>query len=455
MHDSPTRRPTPRPPAAVPTRRRPAGWPHAAAALLAAGWCAGTPAPAQDEAASAASAPSAPAADAPAADAGEANPPGPALPPNFQPPPAKPESLFTATPLIDQAESATLKTQVNRQNIRNVLRAGPLNADTRKLLTTWADWRARNLTLAGVPDDPAQLRETAEDFLQEIRRAGGGAGNERNQRVFKAAVFDAVIEAVRPLLTNHLLVRVQAVYLLSELDLKVRRDQPQEGYGPAIAPLLEVVADGDMSEPVQGLKTFAVRTIDEILRTTGEVPGDLRLRTGEVLAAALRDHPEAAGWYQSRLAQALPRVGVRDTSPLTSALTAALTDESRPFEARAAAAAALTRIAGVAGPERDRLPAAIRGLAEEMAAAYNAKPTFELRWAFLPLYFSLHPQTPAERNGLPGSAVLKAASLPGDLASVEQFVTPIVEHVRGQDPRANAAGKFEPIPAGLLAPAGP
>ena len=395
---------------------------------------------------------SAPDSTGQATDPSEANPPGPPLPPDFEPPPAKPEELFTVNPLITQQESATLKTQVNRDGIRSVLPGGPLNDNTRKLLATWADWRARSMTQPGLVEDPIKLQKEAGDFIREIRLAGSRAGNDRDKRALKQAAFAAITDAVRPLLDNHLLIRLQAIYLLSELDLTVRRGQPPEGYGPAIDPLLEVVADPDTSEPMQGVKTFAVRTISEILRSTGEIPGDLRLRTGEVLSKELREHPDAHGWYQSRLARTLPWVGVRDTAPLVSALSVTLTDESRPFEARAAAAAGLTRIAGLGGPERDQLPGAIRALAEQMAAAYNAKPTFELRWAFIPLYLALHTESAAEQNRLPSGAVLKSASLPGDLAAVEQFVTPIVAHVRGQDARQNAAGTFQPIPAELLAP---
>ena len=438
------------------TPRRTSARPTAAASLFAAAllgvW--GAPASVAQQGVASATAPASP--DSTGRAAGDdANPPGPPLPPDFKTPPEKPQDLYEVRPLIDEAESEQLRRDVYSRRFNSVIKSGPLDDGTRKLFRDWADWQARKLTMAQFVDDPVKLREEQEvRFLRFIRSAGTLAGGDRQKRALRAAVFDAVTQAVRPLLENHILVRLQAIYILSELDLSVRRDAPQEGYGPAIDPLLGVVADENMTEPMQGVKTFAVRTIAEILTSTGEIPGDLRLRTGEVLAKALRDHPEARGWYQSRLASTLPLVGVSDTVPLIAALTATLNDESRPFVARAAAAAALTRIGGLSGPERDGLPGAIRALTGQMASAYNENPTFELRWAFVPLYLALHVETSAERNRLPGGAVLKSTSLPGDLAAVERFVTPIVAHVRGQDPKQNAAGKFQPIPAALLNPEG-
>ena len=225
-------------------------------------------------------------------------------------------------------------------------------------------------------------------------------------------------------------------------------------WGPALNPLLEIHrATGDeLTE--QAVKMVVADAAARVARTGLEVPGDTEIAFVKTWADRLAGHPDDPGLYQSVLARAIADVGLRDAAA-DRALFAVLTDKARPFEARSAAAMALSRRPGLAADVRSELPDALLDLGRAMAEGYNARPNAEFVEAFRRLEWAFLPVAPSELTRLKelSGTVIAAPQVPPFLKATYDRVHPLVKHVCGQDLRVPPS-QWSKIPDPLLAEAG-
>ncbi|QDT15473.1 hypothetical protein [Alienimonas californiensis] len=407
---------------------------------------------------------------------------GPPLPRGIQPPPTKPESMKTVTPLVTEQELKDLEAAVNRARYRDVLEVGPTNADNRAVIENWAKWRVAQLTgpappkpveepKAGaqpavpaepaVPEPPGPMvedrRALAAAVAELIREANRGVGPRRGGRGVeeaRLAVFPILAAELVKLKDNHLVLRTQAIKALSRLEVAGdgTPSNPFKRFGPALGPLLEIYkATGD-SEPELAVKYQAAAAIAFVAENGRNVPGALQFEAANLFASDLVAHPEYPGWMQGGLATAVARLNLREPE-LSRKLLVAVQDESRPFEARTRAAAALVRLPGAPSDVKGALPTALENLGRAMAKSYNTRPSAEHVENFRTLEFAFKPIAPSEVPRLGGGAILSGETVPSELLPAYSRLHPLVKHVAGQNLGA-PVNRWTPIPADLLANAG-
>ena len=411
------------------------------------------PARAQDDAPRAEGAP---AGNPPAAADDEGPKTGPPLPRGFVPPPEKPASFTTVTPLMTEDQLTEAARALDRARYRTILENGPRDGTEQQILDDWAAWRVAGLTSPALMENRPQLQQAADELLREANRTVGGRGGGRSAQDVKKQAFAALSRELGKLKDNHLVLRVVAAKLLGELQLDdgrgggggVRR------YGPAVVPLLAIYeGTGDDSsalvDPEYAAKLAAARALAKVARTGEGVPGDVEQKAAEAFTARLEGHPEDPWWFQSRLADAVRGIGLR-LPVLGRRLLTVVQDADRPCEARAAAAMALVRLPSPPAEVREALPDALVALAADIAENYNAAPSGDFLDCVRRLEFSFKPMSRSEVERIPGGAVLTGAEVPGFLRAAYNKAHPVVTHVSAQNP-AKPAGEWAPIPDPVLA----
>ncbi len=423
----------------------------------------------------------APPAAAPAGEeaaAAEAGPKtGPKLPRNIQPPPPKPASFTNVKPLLSPEALDKLGADVRRARYQDVLEVGPTDKDRKVVVENWARWRVAQLTgLAPPPEtddedaepppprplveDRRALSDAVDELIREATRNVGPRGGGRNLEAVRMAVYPILAAELVKLKDNHLVLRTQAIKALSRLEVAGGgRGNPVKRYGPAVGPLLEIYdATGD-SGPELAVKYQAATMLAFVAENGRDVPGALKIQAGERFAQDLADHPEYPGWMQGGLAAAVARLGLGGSTVARQLMTA-VTDESRPFEARTRTAAALVRLPGVPSDVKDALPAALQNLGAAMARGYNASfsprtgPATEYVENFRTLEFAFKPLARSEKDRLGGTLLSEADGATPAFPAIYNRIHPLVKHVANQDLSA-ATSAWTPIPAALLAPLGP
>ncbi|MFH5804603.1 hypothetical protein [Alienimonas sp. DA493] len=413
--------------------------------------------------------------DAAAADPEAGPKTGPPLPRGIQPPPNKPASMTTVTPLASPEELEQLGFAVRQARYRDVLEVGPTNADNRAVIENWAKWRVAQLTGPAPPEeveeDEAEEGEEPEppgpmvedrralaaavaELIREANRNVGPRRGGRGTEEIRLAVFPILAAEVVKLKDNHLVLRTQAIKILSRLEVSGdgSPSNPIRRYGPALGPLLEIYkATGD-AEPELAVKYQAAAAIAFVAEYGRNVPGQLQFEAANLFADDLVAHPEYPGWMQGGLAAAVARLNLREPTLLRKLLTV-VQDESRPFEARTRAAMALVRLPGAPSDVKSALPGALEELGRAMAKSYNTRPSPEHVENFRTLEFAFKPLAPSEVPRLSNTAILTGESVPSELLAAYGRLHPLVKHVANQN-LAAPVNRWTPIPADLLANAG-
>ena len=399
-------------------------------------------------------------AEPPAAPADDAGPKtGPPLPRGFVPPPEKPAAFTTVTPLMTEEQLAEAARALDRARYRDVLENGPRDGAEEQIVQNWAAWRVAGLTSPVLIENRPQLRKAIEDLVREANRTVAGRATGRQTEAVKRQAFAALAAELVKLKENHLVLRIVAAQILGELEMNdgragrggVRR------YGPAVAPLLELyeTAGEDpeaLVDPEYAVKLAAARALAKVARTGDGVPGDVEQRAAEAFTRRLENYPGDPAWFQAGLADATREIGLR-LPVLGRRLLVVLEDGNRPCEARAAAGMAIVRLPGVPAEVRADLPAALEGLARDVAANYNAEPAAEYVACVNRLEWSFKPMARSELATLPEGAILNGADVPDFLRSAYAAAHPVVKHVAGQNKKAPPA-EWTPIPADVLASLG-
>lgn len=365
-----------------------------------------------------------------------------------------------------QSKSKLLEVKLKKLRYRRVLLAGDLNAQSRKIIQDWAEWRVLALSLKQNRKNLAQLRPK---ILQEVAFAARNKNAPNAARDFRKVVCAEVTKRCTQLLDRHYLVRLNGLLILSNLNLMeyvIRPPTPPEAYGPAAEPLLTVLQDPEQHVSLKivaanGLKRIALLAKFDRARAR---------KVGTVLVATFQQkklHP----WYQFRLAEALGNVDLEQLpngrAIIVQALAKAMIDQKLSPRVRCECAKALGRAALPPNVNLKLLTVEIVKLAREMSDLYNADVNavnagkmkrVPAHWpvSFVKIYYAFYPTDYRDepklyirrinaRDRLPG-LMTKFAGRPEVKKACDQ-VKPIVSHVL----RQAASNATNPIPRDAVA----
>ena len=153
--------------------------------------------------------------------------------------------------------------------------------------------------------DPVELERARVKLKRGLAAAVPGQTNLKAQR-FREFVLQEVTKHTAELLDNYLHVRLQAVYILSELTIKpadFRTGAPAVPYAGAAVPLLGVIENADQPLVV---KIAAVNGLTRILKL-GELRTQDRQQIADALIAPARRHLGVL--LVSALGRSSPRLG--------------------------------------------------------------------------------------------------------------------------------------------------
>lgn len=393
--------------------------------------------------------PAEPADEAPAA-------PDAPLPEGFTPPAAKPEYMTLRKPLLTQDEIRKEDGALRLQNVTSVLSSGDPSSANVEILRRWANLRVAELTAV---DEWSKLSElTTPKILLPLRTAGGRQGNPNRVREFREALCKALTEACSKVLDNNFYVRMQAVRVLSELNVReeqVGNQNPPISYVPAMSPLLDVIGNPEQPE---ALKVMAAAGVARIANFADLIPAELKFRAADVLTKELAKG-DTHWWYQARLAEAAAAIELEvdrtGNAVVVTSLLTVIADNNRHCMARSAAAKALGRTPLTPGKFDEKAAAArLAQLARDMSVAYNKQPK-NVQWyeCYLNLFLTFKVNVGENAANLPANCLIRRGSLPAPLNDAFQRITPIVKHVMNQPPNQQKAIPGEMIQqlAALLA----
>ncbi len=381
----------------------------------------------------------------------EPAPAGPALPPDFTPPPAEiPEVMTLRNPLMTDEEIKKEDADLQRSRINSILIGGDPSNDNKNLLQRWANLKIAQMTAVKEWDD---IGEISREMMLVVRGAARSQTNSNRKREFREALCAAMTEACKSVIfDNNFYVRLQAAVILAQLDVVPeepvgRNRDPAEAYVPAAEPLVELLERDDQ---LPALKIAAAAGIGRIA-DHGVIPTQLKYRAGEVMVTELAK-ADTHWWYQMRLAEALAAIDLdvnQDRQPIViQALLDALADDSRHCLARSAAAKALSRTRIPAGG-LDENAAADRlvKLARDMSLKYNKNPA-ATHWhqCYWMLVDAFKPVSQDEVSRLPTDSLLRRGSLPSAYEDAMGRILPVARHVF----QARPGMANQPIPQELI-----
>ena len=303
-------------------------------------------------------------------------------------------------PKITEAEIKEFKT--NEFKFKIALQRGDLD---RELIQQGIRTRVYSLTL--LKGASPKEKEDGAKIVESLRREIYGAGltlPEAGKRSFREFVLQEVTNRCAELLDNHFYPRLQAVVLLSSLNLI----EPEPGaaataavgYTPVLDHLQKVLDEPGQLEPI---KVVAVNGMTRINLTGSTPPSpNQRIRMAHSLIREL-NNPQAHEWYQWRLVECLGSIDqVTDLNGqpfIVNTIQKTLNDRSRPWTVRSAAAKALGRAQLTPDMKVNVFVFEIVNLAKEAAEAVNAENAPKSPYwshCFWDIYCAFKPEDSAE-----------------------------------------------------------
>ena len=366
-------------------------------------------------------------------------PAGPKLPPGFEAPPPRPAVLDIEKEILPETADADFKKIQTKYN--TAMRSGDMNQQ--KLVTQGLEYRILRMADKANRDS---LHTRRGEIIRDIRQCGRLQPNQNQAAKFKKFVLDEAVRISTQLLDNNFYVRLNAVILLSELNVAdgnaVKRT-PAVPFTPAFDPLLTVVTDPEQPEAV---KIAAVRGVSRIARD-GELDNASRVRVGKGLTDELKKR-DANGWYQARLAEALGNVDIVRIAvdgvarPLIAeTLMDVVIDPKRHWIVRSQAASSLGRIPLDGQINIDVIAYKVAELCWQLSNGFHNSPR-EFYWTncFVNVYLAFKPMNQADQ-ARDGGLLTKVnqPTFAGQKAAVEaayERIRPLAAAMTAQDPRA-------------------
>ncbi len=243
---------------------------------------------------------------------------------------------------MTEEEEKALKVELSLKRCDSILRAGESYAKHRELIQKSIEYGVYRLTMVSHRNE---LSKISGSFLRDIRNAAFLQNKPSLAESFRKAYLTDVMAKLVELLDGNFNVRMQAVVLLTELNLieaNAAKQRDAVAFVPVKDPLMAVLKD---KKQKTALKVVAVNGLRRILETADPKTTD-KVDISVVLASEIQDaktHP----WYQMRLAETLGTIDIvrdnRNQPLIVKTLIEVLMDSGRPWVVRATAAHALGR----------------------------------------------------------------------------------------------------------------
>lgn len=366
------------------------------------------------------------------------------LPEDFEPPKPPPEIMTLTKELVDDKDAKQFKR--NQVDYRKALRNGERNNRTEDLIRQGIRYQVLRLSRQELREQK-KLPELREEFERYIAQAGRLQNNQDVAREFRRFVMGVVVENAEKLLDNNFYVRLQAVLILSNLNVQQedRRDEIlPRAYTPAARPLVQVVQNEE--QPVS-VRVVAVNGLKHVL-----LFGDPGASLKREIASALVDDVDDASshwWYQIALVEA---IGALDLTANTSgepflvqALAQVLVDrKNRHWIVRATAAKSLGRVPLAPQIDVRLLTFEVVHLCGQMAQAYNENPNaFYWKECFYKVYLAFRPMNQRETRIYENPGLLTKLGNQQAVSNAYQQILPPARQVLQQNPRE---GNVAPLP---------
>lgn len=243
---------------------------------------------------------------------------------------------------MTEEEEKALKVELQLKNVKSKLRAGESYAKHKELIQKSIEYGVYRLTMVSHRNE---LSKISGSFLRDIRNAAFLQNKPSLAESFRKAYLTDVTAKLIELLDGNFNVRMQAVVLLTELNLieaNAAKRREAVAFIPVKTPLMDVLKD---KKQKTALKVVAVNGLRRILETADPKTTD-KVDIAVALASEIQNaktHP----WYQMRLAETLGTIGIvrdnRNQPLIVKTLVDVLMDVERPWIVRATAARALGR----------------------------------------------------------------------------------------------------------------
>jgi len=324
------------------------------------------------------------------------------LPDNFKPPGKIPEVMTLSKELLKPEEHKEFA--VIRRDYLKALRNGNLSGKSKKHIEDGIRYRVYHL--ADVSERNHLQKVTAE-LLRDIQYAGRILNKQNEIERFREFVLSEVVKRCNDLLDNNFYVRVQAVIILSHLNLTNERinpkpEIPEQAFTPAAEPLLNVINDPDQ---FVSLRVIAVGGLKHIA-WLGDPNNELKLRMASSLireVSSKKNH----WWYQMRICEALGSIDL-ETNPagdpiIVQTLMSIMLDKDRHWRVRSAAAEALGRAPLDPKLDVSLINHKICEFIQEVALAYNQNlDAFYWKRCWTCLYLAYQPLDKKDQDRLVG-----------------------------------------------------
>ncbi len=317
------------------------------------------------------------------------------LPPDFTPPRKNPAAANDGKELttFDKLEKfrRAKRGEGGNSDFTNALKNGI--ATDPALIDRGVQMRVYKMTLHNNRRNLASIRGAIE---RETRNAAKFETNVQRTVQFREFYLTTMLKYLRELLSNHIAVRLNAVMIMSEMDITIddkNKGLFRQAFTGTRQTFHEILQDVD--QPV-AVKIYAAMGLKRVLEVPdAALPKQDRYESAKVLAEQLKD-ASAHPWYQIRLLEALGSVGLlhfgSDQAFALKTLGAVMMDDARPPSVRAEAARRIGHVPLDNTVLADQLAYAYVQLAREMAAHFISDVTAEGRQdAYLRLYLAFRP----------------------------------------------------------------
>lgn len=320
------------------------------------------------------------------------------LPPDFIPPAKVPPEMEIEKELIAEDEIKQLKRRLLTGHFRSIVQNGELNGDTRDLVKDGVKYF---VYLLSRKDNRPVLHEAREQILRLAQNAARLENNPVLSRQFRNFFLSEIVDRSTELLDGNFHVRLQAVFLLSALNI-VEGDPTRgilpEAFAPAAEPLMSIIENE--SQPL-AVKLVAANGLKRI-GLYGELDANQKINIAETLIDEL-EKKEAHWWYQIVVTEALGSIDhmldLQRKPFIVQALARVMVDEDRHWIVRSTAAKSLGRAKVDGEINLSLLAFEIVRLARQMTEAYQQNPEkFYWRRCYWSLYLAFQPYDASERS---------------------------------------------------------
>ena len=364
------------------------------------------------------------------------------LPDWFRPPAERLAIMDLEQPLATKEELAKLKREAVTA-FRPALKDCDTSPQGQKVVEGAIRYKFAEMTLKEKLGDLPTLRK---QFIGDFASIGGVGARPGQVQAMTQLVGKEVLKQIPELLKNNFYVRLNAVYILCEMN-----------YSPAYELLLQVMqakdihVDEENGQP-EALKIVASMGLVRILRFANP---SVKERTTIALAAieTLKD-PSAHFWCQIRLIEALRYCEIAGVDPgdnnrpiVVECLLSIVNDANRPWKVRTRACYALGRVTIPKSAKIEDVVTAITDCALKISNEAAASPNnLDWKYCFFNLYAAFHTVDEPKEKDLdtekkgPGGLLVrsKAAS-----QAAYNVIVPIVADILGG--KAPDAGNLQKL----------